>query len=299
MVDINSALEATVRIGTPLLLAGLGETILERSGVINIGIEGVMLSGAFGGFCAAWGCGSPWAGACVGMLCGGLLMLIFALIVLRFRADQIVTGMAIYLVALGITSTIFLRMSRKGALQAPTFGPVLRAWREVPVLGPLLFAQSPMTWAAIGLIAALWYYLERSERGLELRAVGENPAAAEASGVSVIACRWKACFAAGLLGGLGGAFLTISQTASFDSKCTSGRGFVALAAVVLGRYSPIGTALACLFFGAAFYARDAFPSGQIQTDVVEMLPYVLTLVVLCLKSQSMAAPAALGKPYTR
>lgn len=299
MSDINSALEATARIGTPLLLAGLGETILERSGVINIGIEGVMLFGAFGGFCAAWASGSPLLGACAGMLCGGLLMLLFALIVLRFRADQIVTGMAINLVAMGITGTVWLGMGRLGSLRAPTFAPVLPAAREMPLLGPLLFGQTPLTWAAVGLIGALWYYLERSERGLELRAVGENPAAAEASGVSVLACRWKACFAAGVLGGMGGAFLTISQTASFASNCTKGRGFVALAAVVLGRYSPIGTALACLFFGAAFYARDAFPPGKLQTDLVEMLPYVLTLVALCLKSQSMVAPAALGKPYAR
>jgi simple sugar transport system permease protein len=206
--------------------------------------------------------------------------------------------MAINLVALGVTGTIWLNMSRLGALLAPTFAPVLPN-NDIPLLGPLLLSQTPLTWIAIALIAGVWYYLERSERGLELRAVGENPAAAEASGISVLACRWKACFAAGVMGGLGGAFLTISQTASFASNCTKGRGFVALAAVVLGRYSPLGTALACLFFGAAFYARDAFPSGKIQTDLVELLPYALTLVALCLKSQSMRAPAALGKPYVR
>jgi ABC-type uncharacterized transport system permease subunit len=174
-----------------------------------------------------------------------------------------------------------------------------------------VIAQTPLTWLALASVCAVWYYLERSERGLELRAVGENPAAAEASGVSVLRCRWKACLAAGALGGLGGAFLTISQTASFAPNCTKGRGFVALAAVVLGRYGAFGTALACLFFGAAFYARDVLPSLPIAApfsyllapllhpDIAEMLPYALTLIALCLKSQSRTAPAALGRPYVR
>jgi general nucleoside transport system permease protein len=130
-----------------------------------------------------------------------------------------------------------------------------------------------------------------------LRAVGENPAAAEASGVSAFACRWKACIAAGILGGLGGAFLTVSRTGVFVDNGTRGQGFVALAAVVLGRYGAFGTAAACLFFGATFYARDAIPGNHVPTDVVEMLPYVLTLIALCFSSRSGAAPAALGKPY--
>ena len=300
-MDGNAAFAATVRIGTPLLFAGLGEVVLERSGLINIGIEGVMLAGAFSGFFASWYCHSPLLGALAGMLGGALIMLIFAALVLKFSADQIVTGMAINLIALGLTGTAWMRVSLT-ALDAPTFktlSDTLPGWGSVPLIGPLFVAQTPLTWLALLSVLGVWYYLERSERGLELRAVGENPAAAEASGVNVLRCRWKACLGAGVLCGLGGAFLTISQTASFAPNCTKGRGFVALAAVVLGRYGAFGTALACLFFGAAFYARDALPSQSLAPDLIEMLPYAMTLIALCMKSQKRTAPAALGKPYTR
>jgi ABC-type uncharacterized transport system permease subunit len=298
----DSALEPIVRISTPLLLAGMGEMILERSGVINIGIEGVMLCGAFAGFVASWLSGSPLTGAAAGMLAGAALMCLFATFALKFSTDQIVTGMALNLAALGLTGTLHqaLRNARPTeALTSVIFQPVAESLGGVPVLGPLLFSQTILTWAALLLIPLIWFYLERSERGLELRAVGENPAAAEASGVNVLRCRWKACIAAGILGGLGGAFLTISQTASFADGCTRGRGFVALAAVVLGRYGSFGTATACLFFGAAFYARDAFPSLNLPTNLVELLPYALTLAALCVRFSTSAAPAALGKPYLR
>jgi general nucleoside transport system permease protein len=300
MNEIDQAVEFTLRIGTPILFAGLGEVLVERAGVINIGIEGVMLTGAFCGFAVGWLSGSPVLGALAGMLGGAILMSLFALIVLKFSADQIVTGMAINLAALGITGTAYLAITQKHAGATSTvFKPMAENLRDVPLLGPLLFSQTILTWIALLLIPLIWWYLQKSERGLELRAVGENPAAAEASGIDVRACRWKACIAAGMLCGLGGAFLTVSQTASFANNMTRGRGYVALAAVVLGRYGSIGTAAACLFFGAAFYSRDAFPAAQIPTDVVEMLPYALALLVLTFKSQKRSAPAALGKPYQR
>jgi ABC-type uncharacterized transport system permease subunit len=298
MSDVANSMEATVRIGTPILLAGLGEMILERGGMINIGIEGLMLAGAFCGFSVGWVSGSPVAGALAGMAAGALLMCLYALVTLRFKADQIVTGMAINLLSLGLTSTAYLAMTRTNPdAKAPTFSPLLMEWKDVPVLGAILFSQTIITWIALGLIVVLWFYMERTERGLELRAVGENPAAAESSGVRVLLARFKACIACGVLCGLGGAFLTVSYTASFANNCTKGRGFVALAAVVLGRYGSIGTSAACLFFGAAFYARDAFPPGNIQTDVIEMLPYILTLAALCVHAKARGAPAALGKPF--
>jgi len=297
---MDAGLEAIIRISTPLLLVALGELILERAGVINIGAEGVMLCGAFFGFVAGWASGCPWIGAAAGMAGGVALMLVFATFALRFRADQIVTGMALNLLALGITGTgnqIVRNASPQVAPQSATFQPMAESLATLPLLGPILFSQTALTWFALLLIPALYFYLEYSERGMELRAVGENPAAAEASGVAVLACRWKACIAAGLLAGLGGAFLTISQTASFADGCTRGRGFVAISAVVLGRYTSFGTAGACLFFGAAFYARDAFPSLNVPTELVEMLPYSLTLVALCIKFGNRPAPAALGKAY--
>lgn len=284
---------AAFRIGTPLLLAAMGELILERAGVLNIGVEGAMLFGAFFGFVAGWGTGSPFIGAVAAMMAGALLGAMLAIMVLRVKADQIVAGMALNLVAMGVTGTAYRALEnhylRSGgaSLLAPTFAPIL-------------FEQTLLTWAALLLVPLVWYYLERSERGLELRAVGENPAAAEASGVNVIACRYKAAMAAGAFAGLGGAFLSLSQTASFSSNCTNGRGFVALAAVVLGRYSAWGTAAACLFFGGAFAARDRFQAAgwNVQPEILEMLPYVLTLcaLVFALRRKT-GAPAALGKPY--
>ncbi|GMV80991.1 MAG: hypothetical protein AMXMBFR7_21750 [Planctomycetota bacterium] len=299
-------LEATVRVGTPLLLAALGELILERSGVLNIGIEGVMLSGAFFGFLAGAASGSPWVGALAALAAGAALAAILAWMTLRVKSDAIVVGMALNLVALGVTGAGYLildarlRQAGEGPWSAPTFGKLLPAWSGVPVLGPFFFAQSVLTWLALMLIPAVWWYLERSERGLELRAVGEHPAAAEASGVSVAACRFKACLAAGMLGGLAGAFLTLSQTASFTPQCTGGRGFVALAAVVLGRYGAWGTAGACLFFGAAFSARDYLQVTGVRApyELLEMLPYALTVAALGLALQKRTgAPAALGKAY--
>lgn len=285
---------AMFRIGTPLLLAAMGEVILERAGVLNIGIEGMMLFGAFFGFLASWALGVPLFGAAAALLAGALLAALLAFVVLRLKADQIVAGMALNLVALGATGTAYraleLRLQQSGAaagLRASTFDP-------------LLFGQSLPTLAALLLVPLVWYYLERSERGLELRAVGENPAAAEASGVNVAACRFKALLAAGALAGLGGAFLTLAQTASFSANCTNGRGFVALAAVVLGRYGAWGTAAACLFFGAAFAARDRFlaAGSKMQPELLEMLPYALTLFALLFALRKRGgAPAALGKPY--
>ena len=295
---MNDALEAIIRISTPLLLAALGEMLLERSGVINIGTEGVMMAGAFCGFYAGLATGQPLIGALAGMCGGMLLMLIFALMTLRVGADQIVTGMAINLLAIGLTGTLYESLNT-GQISGPVFSPVSDALRNVPLLGPLLFLQTPLTWAAMLLIPVLWFYLEKSERGMELRAVGENPAAAEASGIAVLLCRWKTCLAAGAICGLGGAFLSISQTASFVPNNTQGRGFVAIAAVVLGRYNALGTAAACLFFGTAFYIRDVLPSHIVPSQFVEFLPYLLTIVALCARSRSHSAPAALGKPYLK
>lgn len=296
---LDPFLAATLRNATPLLLAAMGELILERGGVLNIGIEGVMLFGAFFGFLAAWATGSPACGAAAAMLAGALLAAVLAGMVLRLKADQIVVGMALNLVALGVTGTFnsalqrWLRaQGRPAQPSAPTFEPLL------PAIGAL-GEQTLLTWAALLAVPCVWYYLNRSERGLELRGVGENPAAAEASGIHVAACRFKACLAAGVLGGLGGGFLTISQAASFAPNTTSGRGFVALAAVVLGRYGAWGTAAACVFFGAAFSARNRFLAAgwRIHPEQLEMLPYLLTLAALAFTLQKRSgAPAGLGKP---
>jgi simple sugar transport system permease protein len=229
-----------------------------------------------------------------------IFMLVFAGMSLKLRADQIVTGMAMNLIAAGLTSTAFDALGAShgnAALSVPELKGILSAWNEVPVLGSILFRQTVLTWLALLAVPLLWLYFEKTERGLELRAVGENPEAAQAAGVSVIRARLKACLACGALSGLGGAFLTVSQTSSFAPNCTSGRGFVALAIVVLGRHGAFGTAAAALFFGAAFFMRDAITISSTAVELVEILPYVLTLAALCWKFKSRSAPAALGKAW--
>ncbi len=295
-MNLDAALGASLRIGTPLLLAGMGELILERAGMINIGIEGVMLCGAFGGFCAGWMAQSPLLGAAAGAAAGAAFMLIFAGMALKLRADQIVTGMAMNLIALGVTSTAYDALIQNRALSVQHWDGLFESWREVPGIGPVLFAQTALTWAALAAVPLIWFYFEKTERGLELRAVGENPAAAQAAGINVVAARLKTCLVSGALCGLGGAFLTVSATSKFAPNVTSGRGFVALAAVVLGRYGAWGTAAACLSFGAAFYLQLAIPAERAAVELVEILPYALALAALCWKYKSQPAPAGLGKP---
>jgi simple sugar transport system permease protein len=208
--------------------------------------------------------------------------------------------MALNLVAAGVTGTAYAALgdAHPGAsLDVPRMSAMLASLSEIPILGAALFSQSALTWAAFLLVPLLWWYFEKTERGLELRAVGENPEAAEACGINVRVARWKACLASGALCGLGGAFLTVSQTGSFAPNCTGGRGFVVLAAVVLGRHGTWGTTAACLFFGAAFYARGALAMGTLPSELAEILPYALTLAALCWKFKTRATPAALGKPF--
>jgi len=297
---MSYAIGASVRIGTPLLFAGMGELVLERAGMINIGIEGVMLCGAFGGFYAGWALHSPVLGALAGALAGAAFMLIYAGMTLKIRADQIVTGMAMNLIAAGATSTAFDALSAAHAsesLSVPRWAGVWEQGIEIPVIGPALFEQTSLTWLALALIPVIGWYFAKTERGLELRAVGENPAAAQAAGINVAAARLKACLASGALCGLGGAFLTVSQTSSYAVNCTSGRGFVAMAAVVLGAHGTLGTASACMLFGVAFYARDAIPTSSAVVELVEILPYALALAALCWKFKSAKAPAGLGQNF--
>ncbi len=300
MSFVANALGASLRIGTPLLFAGLGELVIERAGMINIGIEGVMLCGAFSGFYAGWVFQSPVLGAIAGAIAGCAFMLIYAAMTLKIRAEQIVTGMAMNLIAAGLTSTAYDALSAAHpteTLSVPRWEGLFESWKDVPFIGPAFCMQTVLTWSALALIPLIWCYFEMTERGLELRAVGENPAAAQAAGINVRLARLKACLASGALCGVGGAFLTVSQTSSYASNCTSGRGFIALAAVVLGRHGTRGTAIACLLFGATFYLRDAIPSSNAIVQLVEILPYALALAALCWKFKSGNAPAALGKNF--
>ena len=292
-------LEAAVRTATPLALAALGEVLVERSGVINIGLEGAIIAGAFGALVGA-GTGSVSlglaasiaAGASIGAAAGGFIAWL--------RADQIVTGTAFSLLGLGVTGTLYRTMygATGAGLSIPTIGtspiPLLSA---IPVIGPAFFAQPLTTYLVYLLCPVLWWLLFRTHAGLAIRACGENPAAAIAAGVGVRRLQFASLVAGGACGGLAGGTLVLAQSGTFIEGMSAGRGFIAIAIVVLGRWHPIGALLAALLFGAAMalqYLLQAM-GWTIPYQLVLATPYVLTLLALAGFAGRAAAPAALGR----
>jgi simple sugar transport system permease protein len=292
-------LEASVRTATPLALAALGEVIVERSGVINVGLEGMILCGAFGalvgagagnvatGFLAAGG-----AGIVVGAVSGGFIAWL--------RTDQIVTGTAISLLCLGVTGTLYRTFygAAGAGLTIPTSGPFLVPFLSgIPVVGPALFNQPPIAYLMYGLVPLLWWILFRTHIGLGLRASGENPGAASAAGLDPRRAQFLALLIGGLCGGLAGGTLVLAQSGTFIEGMSAGRGFIAIAIVVLGRWHPVGTALAALLFGMALalqYLVQAM-GWAVPYQLVLGLPYVLTLLALAGLAGRVTAPAALGQ----
>jgi ABC-type uncharacterized transport system permease subunit len=292
-------LAAAVRVATPLLLAATGETITQRSGIMNLGLEGVMLAGALaatlGG--AAWG---PWTGAAVGAAAGMLLAGVFALVTIGARADQVIAGTAITLGAVGLTGTIYRQaFGAAGAeLDLPTLAPVPIPWlTTLPVLGPALFAQPAPTYLGLLAIPAVWWFLFRTRAGLALRAAGESASVARASGVRTRLVRAGATVIGGGFGGLAGATLVLAQVGTFAERMTAGRGYVAIAIVVLGRWHPVGVALASLAFGAAMALQFLFQTLGLGVpyQLFLMLPYGLALLALAGVVGRVKAPADLGK----
>lgn len=291
---------AALRLAAPLLLAALGELVVQRAGVVNIGIEGMMLTGAFVAFAIGCATDSAWLG------CGGALLatagvgVIFAIFAVARRADMIVTGMAINLLALGATG-LASRALYAGAV--PT-GPTLSPWRipalgELPFLGPVLFAQSPFFLAAIAVSLVLAWGFARTRIGLAHRAVGDSARAADAEGVDVDRVRFRAVVIGAALAGLGGAALTLSQTNTFTEGMTAGRGFLALAIVVFGRWRPLGVMAGGIFFGAAIALQFRLQARgyAVPYPVFLMFPYAITLLALALVSRPDIAPRDLGRPY--
>jgi general nucleoside transport system permease protein len=292
-------LAAAVRVATPLLFAATGETITERSGIINLGIEGVMLAGALAGAIGATA-GGPWAGmgsaALAGMLAAGL----FALLAIGARADQIITGTAITLGMVGLTGTIYRQVYGIGGagLSIPTFSPLaLPGLSEIPVIGPALFAQPVPTYIAFAGIPLVWWILFRTRLGLALRATGEAAAMARAMGVRTRLIRAGATTIGGAFVGLGGATLVLAQVGTFAERMTAGRGFLAIAIVVLGRWHPVGVALASLVFGLATALQFLFQALGVQApyQLFLMLPYLLTLLALAGAVGRVRAPGDLGR----
>jgi simple sugar transport system permease protein len=290
---------AAVRIATPLALAALGETLAERGGVLNLGIEGAMLAGALAGTLAASGSGA-WPGLGAGIVAGCLVAGLFAAVVLGAGADQVITGTAVTLGATGLTGAVYRALSTAapGALRAPTFTPIaVPLLARVPVFGPAFFDQPAPTYLCYAAVPLAWWALYRTRWGLRLRAAGESVAGAEAAGVRVARLRFGATLIGGALAGAAGAALVLAQVGGFAENLTAGRGFVAIALVVLGRWDPVRVALAALAFGV-LTALQFLLQGlgfDVPYQLFLMLPYVVTLLALGGAVGRTRAPAALGR----
>ena len=291
-------LAASVRVATPLLFAAIGETVTERAGVINLGLEGAMLAGALASALGA--SGGAWAGVAAAALAGAVVAAVFAGWVVGARVNQIIAGTAVTLACVGLTGTIYRQAYGAGGpgLSLPTLGPLsVPGLSRIPVLGPALFAQPALTYVSLALVPIVWWMLYRTRVGLALRATGEASDLARAAGVPVGRLRFWATVFGGALAGLGGASLVLAQVGTFAEKMTAGRGYVAIAIVVLGRWHPAGVALAALLFGAATALQYLFQSLGLAVpyQFFLMLPYVLTLLALAGAVGRVEAPAGLAK----
>jgi ABC-type uncharacterized transport system permease subunit len=291
-------LDATIRTATPLAYAALGEVVTERSGVINIGLEGIIIAGCLGGLIAA-GAGGPTVGFLGGALAGLLMAALFALFVLRLKADAIITGTALTLLGLGLTGTLYRGVFGLGgaALGTPSIAPIaLPGLSSLPFVGPVFFTQTVMTYQLYLLVPLLAWWLARTHTGLALRAIGESRTAAHAAGIAVDRIRWGAILFGGVMGGLCGATLVLAQVGTFTEGMSAGRGFIAIAIVVLGRWRVVGTALAALLFGGAFALQYLLQAAgwALPYQLFLALPYLLTLVMLAALRGRAEAPAELA-----
>ena len=283
---------STIRLSTPLILAALGGLFSERSGVINIALEGMMLAGAFTAAAVTYGVGNPYIGLLAGMMAGALIAAIHAVACIRYRADQVVTGTALNILMIGMPAFLSgaLFLSSGSTPQIPK--EQLIPW--IPIV--IAFALVPIS----------WYVLYKTPFGLRLRSVGENPEAADAAGVKVARMRYAGVLLSGVLAGIGGAYLSIGQSSLFTRNMTSGRGFIALAALIFGKWRPVQTLLACLLFGFTeaisiqMQGVVKLPSGDdIPVQFIQMVPYILTIIVLAGFIGSSRPPRALGIPYEK
>jgi simple sugar transport system permease protein len=294
---------ATLRFATPLLFAALGGILSERSGVINVGLEGMMLMGAFFGIFGADVFGSWWLGAVVGIAAGGVLALVHAVFSIAFRADQVVSGVAVNLLALGITGYVFIyHYGEQG-----TPGDVPRApeielplIKDIGFVGEVIGEMSVLTWLALLLVPAVALYLFRTPSGLRLRSIGEKPRAADTVGLPVLRTRYLAVIASGCLAGLGGVYLSVALVGSFNENMTAGRGFIALAVVIFGSWRPyMALAGACLFGFSSALAQRLPAFSESLAVLFQALPYVLVLVVVAGLIGRSRPPAAIGVPYVK
>jgi general nucleoside transport system permease protein len=294
---------AMLRYATPLIFAALGGLFSERSGVVNIALEGMLLMGAFFALLGADLTNSWFLGVLIGMASGGALAAIHAVAAVSLRADQIVSGTALNFLALGITSYLYL--NRYGSQGTPTDLPAvpdvkLPGVESLPFFGDIFGQLNLLIWAGLALVLVTWVVVFRTPPGLRLRSVGENPLAAETAGLPVVRTRYLAVITSGVLAGAGGAYLSIGFVHSFSENMTVGKGFIALAALIFGRWRPVGALAAALLFGFSTALAQRLPVfSPSAATLFQALPYVLTLIAVAGVVGRSIAPAALGRPLER
>jgi len=317
-MDLTNILAAGVASGTILLFAAIGEIFAERSGVLNLGVEGMMLIGAVAGYSIAMTTGNPWLGVAAAMLAGGLLSLVHGVMTIHLRADQVVSGLALTFLGTGLARVLGEGLaSAHGVAQLPNLTiPVLSG---IPLLGPVLVTdQSVLVYVGYVLVPVAWLWIGRTRPGLHLRAVGEAPAAADAQGIGVYRTRYVYVFIGGLMAGLAGATITLAiYPGWFGDQTVGGRGWIAIGLVIFAQWSPLRAAFGAVLFGAIFQSildiqgvtlifgfENPFQAGRSATFFLEMLPYLMVIVVVVIGSREavrkrIGAPAALGRPYVR
>jgi simple sugar transport system permease protein len=288
---------STIRTATPLIFAALGGLFSERAGVINIALEGLMLAGAFTAAVVTYELQNPYNGFACGLIAGAALAFVYAIAVIKFEADQVVTGFAVSLLMIGLPAVI-------SAAIYDSAGSTEQIAKEfqLPDLGNRLNVASILAFLMVPLT---WYVVYKTPFGLRLRAAGENPAAADAAGVNVIRLRYTAVIISGVLAAAGGAYLSIGQSSLFTRAMTAGRGYIALAALILAKWKPVPVFFACLFFGfteavaVQLQGRKLIGEEEIPVQFIQMIPYILTIIVLAGFIGLSRAPKALGIPYKK
>lgn len=297
---LTALFAAGIRLSAPIAIAAIGETVTERSGVINVGIEGVMLVGAFLAVYGAVYTGSPWGGVALALLGGAALGAIHAYFAVRLLVDQIVSGIGLSIFCLGLSSYLFRLTVGKGYVAVPAFGAfALSPLDKIPFIGPALFNQPAPVYLGLVLALASGIALNYTRFGLEVRAAGESPESVEAAGISVFWRRFLATVYGGSLAGLAGAALAIAELDSFVDNMVSGRGFIAIACVAFGRWRPLGAVMAAFAFGLAeaLQIRLQFWLPGVPYQAFVIIPYLAAVVALVLFGRGMAMPKALGQPY--
>ncbi|KAB2333111.1 ABC transporter permease [Cytobacillus depressus] len=311
MEVIGNLLSGMLVFSTPFIFAALGGLISERSGVINIGLEGFMVSGAFFSAIIAYyaetaglGALSPWIGLLGAFIFTVIFSIIHALATIKYKANQVVSGVVINILAAS-TTFFFVKMIFQGSAETPMLANVFHKVRipylsDIPFIGKVIFSAYPTTYLAILLVIVIFFILFKTPSGLRLRAVGEHPSAADTAGIKVNRIRYTAVMLSGSLAALGGATIVLTSNSNFAFNTISGQGYIALAAVIFGKWHPVGAMLAALFFGLAQAVKDQFQilefAAKIPTEFFYMLPYLLTLLVLVFTGKA-RAPKALGEPY--